>query len=194
MHSGWKPGRYDLQRSTDMGRVVLQLGISIDGFVVYPPAEEHEEMVKWKVRSVSEAAVHVMGRVTYEGMAGHWPTSSSPFAAPMNDIPKVVFSSTIQRADWPESRIARGPLAQEIATLKDEVEDGVVLAHGGPSFARALTGAGLVDEYRVVLWPVIAGDQDGDRWFGDLAKPQALQLVEAVDFPDGSAARVYRPA
>jgi dihydrofolate reductase len=177
-----------------MGRVVLQLGISVDGCAVYPPAEEHEEMVKWKIKSVSEAAVHIMGRVTYEAMAGYWPTARSPFAASMNDIPKVVFSSTIQRADWPESRIARGPLTQEIATLKDEVTDGVVFAHGGPLFARALTGAGLVDEYRVVLWPVIAGDQDGDRWFGSLPGPRALQLTEATDFPDGSAARVYRPA
>jgi hypothetical protein len=69
----------------------------------------------------------------------------------------------IQRADWQESRIARAPLAQEIAALNMEVGDGLVFAHDGPSFARALSVAGL-------------------------------QLVEAVDFPDGSAARVYRPA
>lgn len=64
-----------------MGRVVLQVRTSVDGIVVYPPAEEHEQMVEWKVRSVGEAGVHVMGRVTYEQMAAHWPSSSSPFAA-----------------------------------------------------------------------------------------------------------------
>lgn len=69
----------------------------------------------------------------------------------MNDIPKVVFSSTIERADWPESRIAGGPLAEEIATLREQVGDGIVLAHGGPSFARALSAERLVGEYRVVL-------------------------------------------
>ncbi len=176
-----------------MGRVVLQVGTSVDGIVVYPPTEEHEQMVEWKVRSVGEAAVHVMGRVTYEQMAAHWPSSSSPFAAPMNDIPKVVFSSTLESVDWPESRIARGPLGEEIATLREQVGDGIVLAHGGPSFARALSAERLVDEYRVVLWPVIAGDHEGERWFGDLAEPQSLEMVDSTDFPDGSGVRVYRP-
>ncbi|MGI8700799.1 MAG: dihydrofolate reductase family protein [Nocardioidaceae bacterium] len=177
-----------------MGRVVLQAGTSVDGLVVYPRGEEHEQMVEWKVRSVGEASVHVMGRVTYEEMAAHWPTSSSPFAAPMNDVPKVVFSSTLERAEWPESRIARGPLAEEIAALREEVGDGIVLVHGGPSFARAVTGEGMVDEYRVVVWPVIAGDREGVRWFGDLAEPQSLQVVSSADFPDGSGVRVYRPS
>lgn len=141
-----------------MGRVVLQAGTFVDGLVVYPRGQEHEEMVEWKVTSVGEASVHVMGRVTYEEMAAYWPTSGSPFAAPMNDVPKVVFSSTLERAEWPDSKIARGPLAEEIAALREEVGDGVVLVHGGPSFARAVTGEGLVDEYRVVVWPVIVGD------------------------------------
>lgn len=70
-----------------MGSVVLQVGTSVDGIVVYPPAEEHEQMVESKVRSVGEAWVHVMGRVSYEQMAAQWPSSNSPFAAPMNDIP-----------------------------------------------------------------------------------------------------------
>ena len=136
--------------------------------------------------------MHVMGRVTYQEMAAHWPTSSSPFAAPMNDVPKVVFSSTLERAEWPESRIARGPLAEEMAALRDEVGDGVVLVHGGPSFARAVTAQGLVDEHRLVVWPVVAGHREGERWFGDLAEPQSLQLLSSVDFPDGSGVRVYR--
>jgi hypothetical protein len=71
-----------------------------------------------------------MGRVTYEGMAGFWPTSSLPAAAPMNDIPKVVFSRTLQSADWPETRIARGDTAEGIARVKAE-PGGEILAQGG---------------------------------------------------------------
>ena len=65
-----------------------------------------------------DVGLRLMGRNTYEEMAGFWPTSDNAYAAPMNEIPKVGFSSTLERADWPDSRIARGDLAEEIAALK----------------------------------------------------------------------------
>jgi dihydrofolate reductase len=131
-----------------------------------------------------------MGRQTYEDMATVWPESSSDYAAPMNDIPKVVFSKTLERAEWPESRIAAGELADEVARLKTE-EGGYLLAHGGAKFGRALTREGLIDEYRLVIHPAALGD--GLALFNDLPSRLALELVEAHTYSTGAAIHVYRP-
>ncbi len=97
-----------------------------------------------------------MGRVTYEEMSAYWPTSSSEYAAPMNEIPKVVFSKTIKKAEWADSRIASGELSDEVATLKSEPGNDLI-AHGGSSFAQALTRERLIDEYRLVIQPAALG-------------------------------------
>jgi dihydrofolate reductase len=135
--------------------------------------------------------LHLMGRATYEEMAEFWPTSEDPYAAPMNDIPKVVFSRTLERAEWPDSRIASGDLAEEIAGLKHESGKDVI-AWGGAAFAQSLSRLGLVDEYRLVLQPVALGD--GLPLFKDLTAPLRLELVDAQTYNTGSALHVYRPA
>jgi dihydrofolate reductase len=89
-------------------------------------------------------------------MAAVWPTSTSEYAAPMNEIPKVVFSKTLENANWPESRIPRGDLAEEIAALKREPGNDLI-AHGGATFARALSRERLIDEYRLVIQPAALG-------------------------------------
>src|SRR2546430_14518990 len=89
-----------------------------------------------------------MGRATYEAMASVWPTATGVYADVMNDIPKVVFSRTLTRADWPESRIASGELAGDIDRLKRE-PGGVILAHGGATFINASIGESLIDEDRL---------------------------------------------
>jgi dihydrofolate reductase len=98
-----------------------------------------------------------MGRVTYQEMIAVWPTSSSDYAAPMNEIPKVVFSKTLETAEWPESRIASGDLAEEVAQLEREPGNDL-LAHGGAAFAQALSRERLVDEYRLVIHPAALGN------------------------------------
>jgi dihydrofolate reductase len=130
-----------------------------------------------------------MGRNTYEEMAGFWPVSRDAYAAPMNQIPKVVFSRTLERADWPESRIARGNLADEIATLKAEPGKDM-LAWGGAAFAQSLSRLGLVDEYRLILQPVALGE--GHPLFKDLAAPLRLELVDAQTYTTGAALHIYR--
>jgi dihydrofolate reductase len=107
-----------------------------------------------------------MGRTTYEEMAEFWPTSDDAYAAPMNEIPKVVFSKTLEHAVWRESRIARGDLTHEIAQLKRETGKDLI-AWGGAAFAQSLTRLGLVDEYRLVLQPVALGE----------GKPQGLEGI-----------------
>ena len=129
-------------------------------------------------------------RATYEEMAELWPTSDDAYAAPMNDIPKVVFSKTLERADWPDSRIARGDLTEEIAALKREPGKDM-LAWGGATFAQSLTRLGLVDEYRLILQPVALGE--GLPLFKDLTAPVRFELVDAQTYATGAALHVYRP-
>jgi dihydrofolate reductase len=180
-----------------MRRVVLQMGVSLDGFVAGPGGEldwglppEDQDVTAWKADSVRRAGTHIMGRVTYEQMAAHWPSATGPYAAPMNDIPKVVFSTTLEKAQWADTRIARGDLAEEIARLKRE-PGGDVIVHGGAAFVQALSQLSLIDEYRLVIQPVALGN--GLPLFRDLPAPLRLELTEARTFPHGTAIHVYRP-
>lgn len=108
----------------------------------------------------------------------------------MNEIPKVVFSRTLTRADWPQSRIASGDLAEDIDRLKHE-RGGVILAHGGSTFVDSLIRERLIDEYRLVIHPVVIGY--GTGLFSALREPLRLDLVEARTFASGTAIHVYRP-
>jgi len=180
-----------------MRRVVLQMGVTLDGYVAGTGREgdwglpaEHPDVQAWKVASLRQVGTHIMGRVTYEEMAGHWPGASGPYAEFMNTLPKVVFSRTLTAAGWDGSRIARGDLAEEIGALKDEA-GGEIMAHGGAAFVQALSRLGLIDEYRLVILPVALGS--GLPLFKDLTKPLRVDLAEARTFPDGTAIHVYRP-
>ena len=180
-----------------MRRLVLQMGVSLDGYVAGPGGEgdwrlpaEHPDVRAWKVASLAKVGTHIMGRVTYEQMAQYWPGESGEYATSMNTLPKVVFSKTLPAADWADSRIARGDLAEEIAALRSE-SGGEIMAHGGAAFVQALSRLGLIDEYRLVILPVAVGD--GLPLFKGLAEPLRLELAEAESFPDGTAIHVYRP-
>lgn len=179
-----------------MRDIVLQMGISIDGYVSGGPDEdiggggpEHRDVVARKLAWVTRAGAHAMGRGTYEAMAGFWPTATGEYAKPMNEIPKVVFSKSITRADWPTTTIAAGDLAEEVAKLKEQ-PGGDVIVYGGYTFAQALTRADLVDEYRLVTRPVALGS--GEPMFRDLSVGRRLELVEVTPFPDGTVITVYR--
>jgi dihydrofolate reductase len=188
----------------DSAKLVLQMGISLDGFVAVPsgtgltPVMEGEsalppedpELKRAKLEWISQAGAHLMGRVAYEEMASYWPSSTDDYAGPMNEIPKVVFSKSLERADWPESRIARGDLADEIETLRRE-SDKDLIAYGGASFAQSLARLGLVDEYRLTTHPVAVAD--GEPLFKELPTPALLRLVETRTFAS-AALHVYEPA
>jgi dihydrofolate reductase len=176
--------------------MVLQMGISIDGYVSGGPdgdigagEPEHPGVVARKMEWVSRAGVHAMGRVSYEQMSGFWPTSTAEFAKPMNEIPKVVFSRTLTRAEWPTTTIASGDLEAEVAKLKAE-PGGDIIVYGGYTFAQALTRANLVDEYRLVIRPVALGS--GEPMFKDLTAGRRLELAEATPYPDGTIISIYR--
>src|SRR3989475_1967180 len=179
-----------------MRRLILQTGVSIDGYVAaldrsHPWSDGREDVAvkRWVLDSVWAAGAHLMGRVTYEEMAGTWPTSASEYARPMNEIPKVVFSKTLQHADWPETRIARGDLSEEIGRLKREPGNDLI-AYGGATFDQALTRLGLVDEYRLMIQPAALGA--GLLLFKDLPAPLHLELVEATTYAAGAARSGYQ--
>lgn len=179
-----------------MRQITLQMGISLDGYVAsdrqHPgvAVPEDAELIRWKVNRVAKAGAHLMGRATYQEMAAYWPHSTEPYAAPMNDIPKIVFSRTLRQAAWPTTRIARGDLAAEITAIKEEPGSDVI-AHGGASFAAALAAQGLIDEYCLVIQPVAVGR--GHVLFAELPTALRLELIEARSFECGVVVHIYRP-
>ena len=181
-----------------MRNVLLYMSMSLDGYVgsdrEHPGVAIPEgiELMQWKLERISKAGAHLMGRVTYVEMSSFWPQSEDPYATPMNDIPKVVFSRTLSEAEatWPVTRVARGDLAAEVATIKAEPGSDVVV-WGGGRLAGALAAANLIDEYRLLVQPLVLGR--GQSLFDQLPESRHLELVEATPFPSGIVVQVYRP-
>jgi dihydrofolate reductase len=181
-----------------MRDVILYMSMSLDGFVgsdrEHPGVAipEGAELRQWKLAQVTEAGAHLMGRVTYQEMSSYWPQSEDPYAAPMNDIPKVVFSKTLTDAEatWPQTRVARGDLATEIAAIKAE-PGAAVIVWGGSRLAGALAAADLIDEYRLLVQPLVLGR--GQALFDQLPKSRRLNLIDTTPFPSGIVVHVYRP-
>jgi dihydrofolate reductase len=192
-----------LRRSTSGGtvrRLVLSFWISLDGYSCDEGSElyrvmqelpDDQQQDEYFVSRLRQAGTHIMGRVTYESMAEFWPKYDNPVAAAMNDIPKVVFSRTLRSAGWPESRIASGDTAEEIARLKAE-PGGEIVAHGGVEFARSLIRLGLVDEYRLLVLPAAVGQ--GQPLFTNLDHPLTLRLTACRGFSSGLLELVYSPS
>jgi dihydrofolate reductase len=184
-----------------MRDVVLQMQVSLDGYVGLPDGDVEwalpnfdEEFTAWTVDSLWRSGVHIMGGETGKELAAYWPTATEerdlPFKAPMNDLPKVVFSKSIDHLDWHDTRIANGGLGEEIGRLKQEPGKDI-LVHGGARFARSLSGAGLIDRYQLMVHPVVLGS--GLPLFPALPQPLTLELLEAKPFPSGIVLHVYRP-
>jgi dihydrofolate reductase len=180
-----------------MRNVVLYMSMSLDGYVAsereHPGVAipEGAELKQWKLDRISKAGAHLMGRKSYQQMSSFWPQSDDPYAAPMNDIPKIVFSKTLDDADatWPTSRVARGELATEIAAITAEPGPDVIV-WGGAEFAGALA-ADLIDEYRLLIQPLVLGQ--GLALFAQLPESRHLNLVEATPFPSGIVVHIYQP-
>jgi dihydrofolate reductase len=205
-----------------MRKLILKMSMSLDGFVAGPEGQidwvfstGDAEQKAWTVAAISQVGIHAMGRKTYRDMAAYWPTSTEPFAPPMNEIPKIVFTRTGLDAGaattrsledaraqaparvaaspevlrgWTHPRVATGPLAEEIAKLKAEPGKDI-LAHGGAGFAQSLVQLDLVDEYRLAIHPVVLGR--GLPLFTKAETRLALELVDVVRFPKGTVAHVY---
>src|SRR5918997_5428768 len=163
-------------------KVVLKMVMSLDGFVTSPDGT-HEWMFEffgddsneWSRRALDGAGVHAMGRRSYETMGPHWAASDGPIATAMNEKPKAVFSRTLEQAEWGPAEIFGGELGAAIAELKARDDEGTVLVHGGPHFAKSLTRLGLVDEYQLTTVPIAI--RPARTPFAGLEKPLRPDLL-----------------
>jgi dihydrofolate reductase len=176
-----------------MASLVLKMSVSLDGYVApldgstdWVAAGRSDDGASWTIETLSNAGAHLMGATTYAAWSAYWPGASGPFVEPMNEIPKVVFSSSLSSADWPDTTIATGDLAEAVMQLEQERGDGYLLAHGGARFARSLVDTGLIDEYRLVVHPVVLGG--GERLF---TAPLTIEPMETVAFSRGAVAHVF---
>ncbi|GIF45649.1 dihydrofolate reductase [Asanoa ferruginea] len=176
-----------------MASLVLKMSVSLDGFVAPPDgsadwvaAGRSDDGRDWTVETLSNAGAHLVGATTYAAWAGFWPSAVGPFAKPMNEIPKVVFSHSLASADWGETTIAAGDLTDAVTRLKKEDSGGYLLAHGGVRFARSLVETGLIDEYRLVVHPVVLGA--GERLF---TAPLTIEPIDTIAFSGGAVAHVF---
>lgn len=187
-----------------MGRIVVTEYISVDGVVEAPSGTESFERVGWtddfsrgpegdtfKVDETMASDALLLGRVTYDEFAPVWPQIPGDFAAKFNGMPKYVVSSTLERPEWNNTTVLRGDLVDEVEQLKERYEHDIVV-HGSPQLAQALIEHGLVDELRLLVYPVVVGA--GKRLFGDTSAKQNLELVASRTFGDGVHLLVYRPA
>jgi dihydrofolate reductase len=187
-----------------MGRIVVTEFVSLDGVMEDPGGSEGTKHAGWtfeidrgsegdrfKMDEIAEAEVQLLGRVTYQGFAEAWPKMQNEFADKMNNMPKYVVSSTLESADWTNSTVLGGDVAEEVAKLKQDV-DGVILIAGSRQLVQTLLEHGLVDELRLMVFPVLLGS--GKRLFGETTDKQPLMLTDSKTVGDGIAILTYQKA
>jgi dihydrofolate reductase len=187
-----------------MGRIVVTEFVSLDGVIEDPGGSEDyrhggwtfeidrgEEGNRFKLDETMEAEAQLLGRVTYEGFAEAWPSREGEFADKFNSMPKYVVSSTLGEPGWNNTTVLRGDVAGEVSKLKQEIE-GVILIAGSAQLVRALIDVDLVDELRLMVFPVVLGE--GKRLFGDVGEKKPLRLAGSRTVGDGVALLTYEPA
>ena len=150
-----------------------------------------EELQRFSNEQMSAADLLLFGRVTYEGMANHWPSAKGETADRMNAIHKVVFSRTLASAEWANTRLVSTDAAEEVARLKQE-PGGDILVFGSADLCASLTRAGLIDEYRLGLNPILLGE--GRPLFGRGTDAATMRLLEARPLQTGCVLLRYAPA
>jgi dihydrofolate reductase len=185
-----------------MGSLVITEYISVDGVVEAPSGTEPFERVGWtddfsrgpegdafKFEETMASDALLLGRVTYDTFAPFWPHVEGEFGDKFNAMPKYVVSSTLENPDWNNTTVLSGDVVEEVSKLKQRYDRDIVV-HGSPQLAQTLIEHGLVDELRLLVYPVIVGA--GKRLFGATSRTRNLRLVEAKTFGDGVHLLVYR--
>ena len=186
-----------------MGRIIVTEFVSLDGVMEDPGGSEGSKHGAWtfqfsrgeegdtfKLDETVGSEALLLGRVTYEGFAAAWPSREGEFADKFNAMPKYVVSSTLRDPEWANSTVLEGDVVEAVGKLRQE-QEGDIVVHGSATLAQALIDDDLVDELRLMVFPVVLGS--GKRLFGDSGMKR-LQLVDSKAVGDGVMILVYRPA
>jgi len=186
-----------------MAKLIVSEFVSLNG-VMEAPGGEHghphsgwtfesiygEDHYDYKGEELKEADSLLLGRTTYEGFAAAWPEREGWFADKFNSMPKFVFSNTLTDPEWNNTTVLAGDPVESVGALKETAE-GTILLNGSARLAHALTEAGLVDEYRAMVHPVLVAD--GLRMFPDPEAMQKLKLKDNITYDSGVALLIYEP-
>ena len=180
-----------------MRKIVAGLFIALDG-VIEAPDQWHfpywsDEMGEAVGSQMAAADTMLLGRVTYQEFAAYWPnqTSDAPIADYMNNTPKVVVSTTLDRVEWQNSTLIKGNLAEELTRLKQQPGKNISIT-GSATLVRSLLRDHLLDELRLLVHPIVVGS--GKRLFEDSGDRVPLKLVDAQTFSTGVLSLTYEPA
>jgi dihydrofolate reductase len=189
-----------------VGRIVVTEFVSLDGVVEDPGGSENfkyggwsfefdrgAEGNKFKLDETMGSEALLLGRVTYEGFAEAWPSRSDEagFADKFNSMPKYVISSTLENPEWTNSTVLDGDVVESVTKLQEEL-DGDIVVHGSVQLAQTLLENDLVDELRLMVFPVVLGV--GKRLFGETSDKKRLRLTDSKVVGDGVAILVYERA
>jgi len=185
-----------------MGRIVVTEFISLDGVIEDPGgAEDYEhggwtfqfdagpEFEKFKYEELQASDAQLLGRITYDGFAKAWPSIEGEFGDKMNSMPKYVVSTTVEHPEWNNTTVIRGDIADEVRKLKEQYERDILIA-GSARLVQSLIEQDLVDELRLMVFPILLGT--GKRLFGDTSDVKRLQLAETKPLGDGVTILTYR--
>jgi dihydrofolate reductase len=189
-----------------MGKVVVSQFVTVDGVIEDPGGAEDFDRGGWafqfnrgedgdrfKLDEIMASDALLLGRKTYEGFAGAWPSREGEFADKFNGMRKYAVSTTLADPDWNNTVVVSDDVPGRVASIKGDHE-GDILVNGSAQLVRTLAEHGLVDEYRLMVFPIVLGR--GLRMFGDLAsEPASLKLADARPVgPDGVVILTYTPA
>ncbi|MDA4115752.1 MAG: dihydrofolate reductase family protein [Thaumarchaeota archaeon] len=188
-----------------MRKLIVSEFVSLDGVMEDPGGAEKTkhggwtfkfmspEGGKYKLDELLAGGALLLGRVTYQGFAKAWPSmkDDAGFADRMNSLPKYVVSTTLDKAEWKNSRVISGNVAEEVKKLKEQPGQDI-LVFGSAELVMTLMNDDLVDEYRLMVYPIILGS--GKRLFGDdIQTAQVLDLADSKAFGSGVVLLTYRP-
>jgi dihydrofolate reductase len=184
-----------------MGRIVITEFVSLDGVMEDPGGAEDFEYGGWtfeidrgeegnefKLDETLGSAALLLGRVTYEGFAEAWPTREGEFADKFNSMPKYVVSSTLSEPHWQNTTVLQDDPIEAVSKLRQE-QEGDIVVHGSARLAQTLLEHDLVDELRLMVFPVVLGK--GKRLFGETSDKKRLRLADSRTVGDGVAILIY---
>lgn len=180
-----------------MGRVVVSTYVTLDGVMEAPEKWSlqyfDEEAAKYAHDQLFASDALLLGRKTYEGFAAAWPsmTDETGFADRMNGLPKYVASTSLDKAEWNNTTVIEGDVAEEVSRLKQQT-GGDILMYGSADLMRTLMRHDLVDEYRIWVQPIVVGG--GKRLFGEEGEAKELGLAGTTTFGSGTVVLSYEPA